>query len=112
MEIKMEMKTLSVAEFRKEGYLQELNRQFLHPLGLALEVIINDDGTESFGEVWDNREDPEGMIFDDTLIDAEFEDRAVRIEGQIYERYEERTKRLGYMVQPAVYRRDCNGSGE
>jgi hypothetical protein len=29
---------MDIAEFQSEGYLQEVNRQFLHPLGLALEV--------------------------------------------------------------------------
>ena len=31
---------IDVKEFREKGYLQELNRRFLHPLGLALEIII------------------------------------------------------------------------
>lgn len=28
---------IDLTEFRERGYLQELNRQFLHPLGMALE---------------------------------------------------------------------------
>lgn len=35
------MKYLGVDEFREIGYLQELNRTFLHPLGLALEDAVN-----------------------------------------------------------------------
>ena len=46
-----EIKRMSIKEFREKGYLQELNRQFLHPLGLALEIIINEDGSESLGGV-------------------------------------------------------------
>lgn len=38
-----EIKRIDVAEFRSEGYLQEVNRRFLHPLGLALEVTRVDD---------------------------------------------------------------------
>ena len=59
-----DLKTLDVKEFREHGYLQEVNRQFLHPLGLALSVNILEDGTEEFGPVWDYREDPEGIYFD------------------------------------------------
>lgn len=31
-----EVKYISAKKFREEGFLQEVNRQFLHPLGLAL----------------------------------------------------------------------------
>ena len=58
------IKRISIKEFRALGYLQELNRCFLHPLGLALETIINDDGSEKLGGIWDYRDDPEGNIFD------------------------------------------------
>jgi hypothetical protein len=58
-----DIKRMSVKEFRELGLLQEVNRQFLHPLGLALEVYVSDDGEESFGGVWDYRDDPEGMVF-------------------------------------------------
>ena len=54
---------MPVKEFRREGYLQELNRQFLHPLGLALEVIVEDDGSETLGGIWDYRSDPEGIRY-------------------------------------------------
>jgi hypothetical protein len=57
-------KRMTPKEFRELGYLQELNRQFLHPLGLALEMVIDTDtGAEAFGQVWDYRDDPEGIVF-------------------------------------------------
>ncbi len=59
---------LDVAEFRRLGLLQEINRLFLHPRGLALEVVIDDDGTEKLGGIWDYRNDPEGMAFGDNMI--------------------------------------------
>lgn len=34
-----ETKYIDVAEFRELGFLQEANRQFFHPLGLALSVV-------------------------------------------------------------------------
>lgn len=59
-----EIKRMDIKEFRKLGFLQELNRKFLHPLGLAMEVIIDEeDGSERLGGIWDYRHDPEGMFF-------------------------------------------------
>lgn len=40
------IKHMPVAEFRRDGYLQELNRLLLHPLGLALEVTVMDGATD------------------------------------------------------------------
>jgi len=57
------VKRMDIKEFREVGYLQEANRLFFHPLGLALEVIVEDDGTEKIGGVWDYRDDPEGIVF-------------------------------------------------
>ena len=58
-----DIKRMDITEFRELGFLQEVNRRFLHPLGLALEVVLEPDGTEHLGGVWDYRDDPEGMIF-------------------------------------------------
>jgi hypothetical protein len=55
--------TISVKEFRELGFLQELNRQFLHPLGLALEVRVDSDGNETLGDIWDFRTDPTGIFY-------------------------------------------------
>lgn len=57
-----EIKRIDISEFREKGYLQEANRRFFHPLGLALEVVIDDNGTR-LGGVWDYRKDPEGIFF-------------------------------------------------
>lgn len=92
-----EPKKMSVKEFRELGYLQELNRLFLHPLGLALEVNTNFDGSESFGEVWDYRDDPEGMIFGPGMIDA---DKAKRIVKEYMAKRDVRRDRLGADIQP------------
>lgn len=42
---------MDISDFRKYGYLQELNRMFLHPMGLALEVEIDDNGNEKLGGI-------------------------------------------------------------
>jgi hypothetical protein len=54
---------MEIKEFRESGYLQEVNRLFFHPLGLALEVTVETDGSERLSGVWDYRADPEGMVF-------------------------------------------------
>lgn len=75
-----EIKYLDVAEFRRLGYLQEANRLFFHPRGLALEIKVADDGTETLGGVWDAREDDEGWMFGDWGDDADAKATVVREE--------------------------------
>lgn len=92
-----DVKKMTVKEFREQGYLQELNRQFLHPLGLALEVDLNEDGTESFGGVWNYRDDPEGMIYGDDIIDRA---KATRIQQEALSKQSTRYARFGWVIQP------------
>lgn len=91
------MKYLDINEFREFGYLHEVNRQFLHPLGLALVVTISDCGTEKVLGVLDNREDPEGIIFDQDLLDTE---KVKRVLGEKVKRGRIRQEKLGFIVQP------------
>lgn len=65
------IKRMSIREFREQGFLQEANRLFFHPLGLALEIVQEGDGSERLGGVWDYRDDPEGVYFADGVIDYE-----------------------------------------
>lgn len=55
----MTVPTISPADLLDGGYVQEANRQFFHPLGLAL-AVDRDTGTI---EIWDDRDDPEGWFF-------------------------------------------------
>lgn len=64
-----DIKYIDVKEFRELGFLQEANRQFFHPLGLALEVVVDEDGEESLGNIWDYRDDPEGILYSEDMID-------------------------------------------
>jgi hypothetical protein len=58
------IKYMDLNEFADDGWLQEANRQFFHPLGLALEVSDSDQsGRYDTIRIWDYREDPEGMVF-------------------------------------------------
>lgn len=70
---------IDIKEFRELGYLQEVNRLFLHPLGLALEVVVDSETGEcKLGGVWDYRDDPDGIVFgnDDGSYDLEWLARA------------------------------------
>lgn len=91
---------MPVSEFRKEGYLQEVNRLFFHPLGLALSVAVDEDGSESFGPIWDDRKDPAGIRFADDVIDEEFRSRVEKINKEFVGRFGARQAFLGYTVQP------------
>lgn len=80
------IKRIPIKEFRELGFLQEANRLFFHPHGLALEITHCDtcDGTGKgrgvyegeashcpscggkgswISGVWDSRDDPEGIVF-------------------------------------------------
>ena len=98
------IKKMSVKEFRKQGYLQEVNRQFFHPLGLALEVVIEDDGSEYIGGVLDYRKDPEGVIFDYKNIpyihQKEIFGKMENIKNIVLSRSKVRLEKLGYYVEP------------
>jgi len=100
-----EIKRMNVKEFRELGYLQELNRQFLHPLGLALEIVIDGDtGNESLGGVWDYREDPEGISYGIGQSDLErvqsFVDKAQYVEREKQRIAISRSKLLGFGIEP------------
>lgn len=88
-------KKIDIKEFVEEGYLQEVNRLFLHSLGLALEVTQEEDGSMHLSGVWDAREDPEGIVFDS--LDR---DKALRIWDVKFERGKVRQERLGFDIQP------------
>lgn len=64
---------IDLDELHAVGFIQEANRQFFHPLGLALFIEWEDDGEPSLG-VLDARDDPEGFVMagidDDTMRKA------------------------------------------
>lgn len=92
------VKYIDIKEFRERGYLQEANRWFFHPLGLALEVTTHEDGTESLSGVWDYRDDPEGIIY--SVDYGPDEEKAAYIFREWNQRAENRQRLLGFMVQP------------
>ncbi len=88
---------MSIKEFRQLGFLQEANRQFFHPLGLALQVVIDTEtGEEKLCGIWDYRDDPEGIRYGDTID----EQKAAYVAKLQAGKAAARQKRLGYVVQP------------
>jgi hypothetical protein len=94
------IKYMDIAEFRRLGLLQELNRTFLHPRGLALEVVQNEDGSEALGGVWDYRDDPEGMEFGPGMIDPA---KVETVREMMESKRAAREKMFGSVIQPEVY---------
>jgi len=96
---------MDIKEFRSKGYLQELNRRFLHPLGLALEVIIDKvDGSEKLGGIWDYRDDEEGIYFDLKNSDIErissFKNKKTFIDLEFEKRKLVREEMFGNIIEP------------
>lgn len=90
---------IDVKEFREFGYLQELNRRFLHPLGLALAVNVPDEGEEgeeTLAYIWDYRDDPEGILFGDDQLDL---DKVRRVSEAEAERLPVRVAEVGFWIQ-------------
>lgn len=92
-----EIKYMSVQEFREGGYLQYAN-QYLHALGIALSVNVDEEGVAtSFGGIWDDRDDPEGIYFSDGLD----KEKAEKVAAELEAKSESRKAKLGFVVQPA-----------
>ena len=95
---------ITVEEFREKGYLQELNRRFLHPLGLALSVNINENGEETLGDIWDYRDDEEGIWYD--LINSsddrinKFKENAKYVNKEFKKRKKKRLEMFCDIVEP------------
>lgn len=90
----MSERMLTASELVDEGFLQEANRQFFHPLGLALFVNAKNG---SVGVVIDD--DFEGWHYDGELLD-EAPEKARKVRKLAEERRPIREKALGYWVQP------------
>jgi len=92
-----DIKTIDPQEFRETGFLQEVNRQFMHPLGLAFSVIVdNETGQETLGPIWDYRDDPEGIRYGDDVDSS----KAANVRALWVSKEESRLNRWGWMIQP------------
>ena len=87
---------MDLNEFRDQGYLQEVNRKFFHPLGLAMFAEFDDGGNVTALGVYDGRDDPEGWRFEH----LDLLPHAINIAAQETERSHARINALGYWIQP------------
>lgn len=95
-EQKNKIKYLDITEFREMGLLAEVNRQFFHPLGLALEVIKIEDGSWTLSGIWDYRDDPEGILYGE----EEFpQDQCKKAKEFIAKQHKKRYETLGFVYQ-------------
>jgi len=88
---------LKLREFVDLGLLQEVNRLFFHPMGLALEVTNFNDGDKVLlSGIQDNRHDPEGMMFakPPSRVKAEW------VEQLRDTKLSARLEALGWVIQP------------
>lgn len=94
------IKLMDIKEFVELGLLQEVNRLFFHPRGLALQVTVSDDGSKyRLDGVWDYREDPEGICFGN--LDPKVSNRkAVTVQQLLDSKAQFRQQNLGYVIQP------------
>lgn len=101
-------KSLTPREFREGGYLQEVNRLFFHPLGLALALNVerDDEGNLRYEEdpegwfrvqVWDERDDPEGWFFAEGELNHE---HVRKIRAEVSAKSEVRRRVAGAVIQP------------
>lgn len=91
---KRKVEYMPLLEFIQEGYLQEINRQVLHPAGLAIAI----DCENSTISIWDYRSDTEGIIYGEDIIS---QDKINNVRQEQEKHKENRMKMLSYIVQPA-----------
>jgi len=92
---------MGLKRFMDSGLLQEVNREFLHPLGLALSLKINKStGAVKFQGIWDARHDPEGIIFNEPELDTDdARAKAANVFKMRQEKAPARVAALGYIIQ-------------
>jgi len=97
------IKKIDIKEFREKGYLQEVNRMFLHPLGLVLSVSVDDNANEKLDGIWDYRDDEEGIIYDIANSDTDRQNRFKKnisfISDELEGRKERRKEILGFDIE-------------
>jgi hypothetical protein len=89
---------MDLREFVDEGFLQEVNRQFFHPLGLSMAVSTADGINDvRFDGIYDYRDTPEGTYFNESVLSAE---KAAKVYNLLKDTWPIRLRELGYWVQP------------
>jgi hypothetical protein len=92
-----DIKYLDPQEFLDGGYLHEVNRLVLHPLGLALAFSPSTHAAAATVRVWDDREDPEGIYLGKDLLSRR---KAIKVCDELLARRDARLAKLGWIIQP------------
>lgn len=88
---------IDLREFVEFGYLQEVNRLLLHPLGL--EMVITDHGYGlSIDGVEDGRDEVGGLIYGKVDLD-----KARRVQEALESAFLERKTTHGFWIQPMTF---------
>lgn len=91
--------TMSPTEFIDGGYLLEVNRRVLHPLGVAMGFSCAEDGSVLSIYFEDHREDPEGMVYAKEVIeDPAILAKAENIRKEWLNYLDARMELVGYYV--------------
>ena len=93
---------MDLGEFQRLGFLQEINRRFLHPCGLALEIRRDGDGGPwRLAGVWDYRGDPEGILYRaEDLAGPDARRNVEAVNAEIRRHAAARHQAAGGVVQP------------
>jgi hypothetical protein len=90
---------MSLKDFRDLGFLQEANRQFFHPLGLALGLVANENEDYSSVIIYDWRDDPDGGMFQ-SLNEPRDKECYEYIKFIHDEKAAVRLEKFGFVIQP------------
>ena len=96
-----DVKYLSINEFQEKGLLFEANRQFFHPLGLALEIQFDDEGKAFLSGIWDYRDDPEGITYANSIMSSDAtHEKAEYVRNLRLSKEKVRENMFGSVIQP------------
>jgi len=71
----------------------------MHPLGMAMEIKINDDNSKEFGGIWDYRDDPEGLLYDEETLASGMKKLSKFMEEFGAAKLQQRMDALGFITQ-------------
>lgn len=84
---------------RETGLMFEINRTILHPLGMALELSVDDEGDEYLSGIWDYRDDPEGLAYAEEAFLSGLSKYMEFMHDFGEHKLSERMENMGYVIQ-------------
>jgi len=93
-----QMKLISVEALRQLGLIQEMNRRLLHPLGIALTIVMNPGGPNQLAFV-DHR-DVQGGVRIGGQDPVTAQEIAVAVDDLLIDRSGIRNAKYGWVIQP------------